>query len=99
MEREQIDWQDRDIRRKASLVGTAIRDDGTSQKVVVTNLSYHGCHLFSEEAMHQGDTFKLVIPTMGKLEVQIRWAKGESAGARFLVEGSVAEQRRARLGF
>ena len=54
MEREQIDWQDRDIRRKASLVGTAIRDDGTSQKVVVTNLSYHGCHLFSEESMHQG---------------------------------------------
>ena len=64
MEREQIDWQDRDIRRKASLVGTAIRDDGTSQKVVVTNLSYHGCHLFSEESMQPGGTVKANAPSL-----------------------------------
>ena len=99
MEREPIDWHSREARRKASLTGTACRDDGTSQRIVVTNISYHGCDVFPEDFMSQGETSEMTVPTICKLKVQVRWADGARAGVRFLVEGSVAEQRRARLGF
>ena len=99
MEREQIDWLNREGRRKASLTGTACREDGSRIRIVVTNLSYRGCHLFSQDPMYQGETFDLTVPSMGAVKVQVRWSDGSSAGVRFLVGESAAEQRRARLGF
>ena len=99
MDREQIDWLNREGRRKASLTGIACREDGSRLRVVVTNLSYQGCHLFAEDPICQGETFDLTVPSMGAVKAQVRWSDGESAGVRFLVGESAAEQRRARLGF
>lgn len=99
MEREQIDWLNREGRRKASLAGTACRDDGSRLRAIVTDLPYHGCHLFSEDPMLQGETFALTVPSMVSVKVQVRWSERPSAGVRFLVGESAAEKRRARLGF
>ena len=100
MEREPIDWRNRSPRRKVSLAGMAFREDGGSFRVLITNLSYHGCHVISDQEFGIGETVKLQISGQGVVNGQVRWVRDGSAGVRFLIEHitSAAEQRRARLG-
>lgn len=64
----------------------------------MTNLSYDGCHLLTEEQLDIGETLELVMPRMQHMKVQMRWAKVNDAGVRFLQHSSAADDRRARIG-
>ena len=98
MEREPIDWIARTVRRRVSLKGLGRWQDGSSTTVLVSNISYQGCHLWSDHEFVSGETVSLIIPGHGRIEAQVRWVDGGSAGARFLTGDSAVDDRRARLG-
>ena len=98
MEREPIDWLPRAARRRVSLTGMARWEDGSSAKVLLSNISYQGCHLWSEHQLTCGETMTLMLPRYGNMDAQIRWVVGDSAGVRFLTGASAADDRRARIG-
>ena len=98
MKREVIDWKIRSPRRPANVVGTALRDDGSSFRVLVVNISYEGCHILCEQALVTGETLSVELPGKGAMKAQVRWVDGDKAGLRFLFLDSVFERRRARLG-
>jgi hypothetical protein len=85
-------------RKPASTTGVAYRSDESWVRVHMTNLSYDGCHLLTEQELDIGETLKLVMPRMQHMNVQVRWVKEGEAGVRFLGTGSVVDERRARLG-
>lgn len=98
MQREIVDWKKRDGRRSVSLVGRAHKSAGHPFRVLITNLSYEGCTVISEQPLVVGETLFLEVPSQGRLRVQVRWIADDKAGVRFLLGVSVAEERRARLG-
>lgn len=98
MEREPIDWSPRDHRRRVSLIGSASRGDGGTVRVLVTNLSYAGCQLQSDQALIRGEMIQLRLPNMGDMNGQVRWVSDVKCGVRFLVGASAKDERRARLG-
>lgn len=98
MEREQIDWLPRAVRRRANLTGMARWDDGSSATILVSNISYEGCHLWSDHEFVSGETVRLVLPRHGTIDAQVRWVSAGNAGVRFLTGGSAVDDRRARIG-
>lgn len=99
MEREPQDWRLRQPRRTVTLAGTAQWEDGSCARVLVSNLSYDGCELWTDHDLSNGETVTLAIPTKGRLEGQVRWVRDGRAGVRFLAAGAPAvDMRRARLG-
>ena len=97
IERPISQWVKR-IRKPASVTGVAYRSDGNWVRVHMTNLSYDGCHLLTDQEFDIGETLSLVMPRMQRIEVQVRWVKANEAGVRFVQAGNVADERRARLG-
>jgi hypothetical protein len=83
MEREPIDWSAREYRKRVSLVGSASREDGGSVRILVTNLSYAGCQLQSEQALDRGEIIQLRLPSMGNMNGQVRWVSDVSAAFAF----------------
>jgi hypothetical protein len=98
MEREPIDWLPRAMRRRVSLTGVARWEDASTAGVLVSNISYEGCHLWSDHELELGETVRLMLPGYGRIDAQVRWTDGGSAGVRFLVGTSAADERRARIG-
>jgi hypothetical protein len=98
MERESIDWSAREYRRRVSLIGSASREDASSVRVLVTNISYAGCQLQSGQALTRGEMIQLHLPNMGEMSAQVRWVSDVKCGVRFLVGASAKDERRARLG-
>jgi hypothetical protein len=98
LKREKLDWSARSSRRDVDITGAASWSDGTSATVTVANLSYEGCELRSAHGFNKGEIVRLSLPNTGKIQAQIRWVRGECAGARFLTGDSVPDERRARLG-
>jgi hypothetical protein len=99
MDREDQDWSSREApRRPVRLTAAAQWGDGTALTVEVSNLSYRGCQLCSKQPFTKGETINLVVPNMGQVRAQIRWVKGDRAGARFITGDSVQDARRARIG-
>ena len=100
IERLQSQWVKRAGRNRASLTGVAYHSDGSWTRVHMTNLSYDGCRLLTDKPLDIGETLLLVMPKMQHQRVQVRWAKDQEAGVRFLPQAgtSVQEDRRARLG-
>ena len=96
IERPISQWVKRN-RKATSLTGVAYRTDGAWVRVHMTNLSYDGCHIITEEQFDIGEPLTLVMPRMQHLKVQVRWVKDGQAGVRFL-GGNVIEDRRARIG-
>jgi hypothetical protein len=84
IERTPSDWTQRQGRKPASTTGVAYRSDGSWMRVHMTNLSYDGCHILTEDRLDIGETLKLVMPRMQHTEVQVRWVKDQEAGVRFL---------------
>lgn len=97
IERPISQWVKRN-RKPASVTGVAYRSDGNWVRVHMTNLSYDGCHLLTDQEFDIGETLSLVMPRMQRIEVQVRWVKDNEAGVRFIQAGNVADERRARLG-
>jgi hypothetical protein len=98
VERELIDWLPRAVRRRVSLTGIAYWPDGSSATVLVSNISYDGCLLWSDHEIHNGESLELRLPGYGTINVQVRWVSGGSAGVRFLTGTSAVDDRRARIG-
>jgi hypothetical protein len=96
IERPASHWVKRN-RKAASLTGVAYRADGAWVRVHMTDLSYDGCRLLTEEEFDVGEPLTLVMPRMQHLKVQVRWVKDGQAGVRF-VGGNAVEDRRARIG-
>lgn len=98
IERSVSQWVRRAHRNRASITGTAYRSDETVMRVHITNLSYDGCHLITEEVLDIGETILLEIPRMQKTQAQVRWVKEQQAGVRFLQGTTASDDRRARIG-
>lgn len=98
MEREPSDWHVRKSRQRLSLTGTGLWSDGTSATVLVSEMSYDGCQIWSDHDLTVGETIALTLRGKGTIEAQIRWADGSKAGLRFLIGQSAVDARRARLG-
>jgi hypothetical protein len=99
MEREAIDWKARaSARRGVSHKATVKTGDGREFLVLVTNLSYNGCHMLSETSFDIGEAVILTLPGRGSLSAQVRWTAGDCAGLQFLLGDSTAEERRVRIG-
>lgn len=99
IERSRSQWLPRATRNSTSTTGIAYRSDGSWLRVQMTNLSYDGCHLLTEDRLDVGETLELVFTRMQHLNVQVRWVKDNEAGGRFLHNATAADVRRARLGF
>ena len=60
------------------------RLDGSRAPVKLTNLTDEGCRIESSDHLQIGERLAIAIPRVGHLNAQIRWALGDSAGAKFL---------------
>jgi hypothetical protein len=98
MKRELIDWKTRAVRRKLALPGTAVSAQGRAFKILLSNISYEGCHLMAEHDLSVGEVIQIDIPGMGRMQAQVRWSSDDHAGVRFLLGKSSTEDRRARIG-
>ena len=96
IERPTSSWVKRN-RKPMSLTGVAYRADGSWMRVHMTDLSYDGCKLLTDDLLNIGETLRLVMPRMQHMNAQVRWVKDQQAGIRFL-GGSAVEDRRARIG-
>ena len=81
-----------------SLKGMGRWPDHTSATVLITDMSYDGCHIWTDHELSHGETVVFTIPTKGNIEGQMRWVRGGRAGVKFLDSGRVVDERRARLG-
>lgn len=91
-------WSKRSVRHDVDLPAVAYRCDGSRIGVSLSNISYDGCRLATEEPLLVGERITLALPSMGEMKAQIRWSSSDgSAGARFVLEEATAEERRARL--
>lgn len=97
MEREPADWLPRAGRRRVSLAGIGRWDDGSRARVLVSNISYEGCQIWSDHGFTCGETLELALAGQSSMKAQVRWVIEGRAGARFLI-GDVAGERRARIG-
>jgi PilZ domain len=98
VERETIDWLPRAARKRVSLTGLAKLADERSVRVLVSDLSYQGCHVWSDHDFAAGEALTLYLPGYGEVLGQIRWQSEGRAGVRFLIGASAVDERRARLG-
>ena len=98
MIRSAKDWVWRANRRRTSLAATMMRADGSTMRVLVSNLSYEGCHLWSEAELEKGELLELCVAGMSLIRAQVRWVAGDGVGLKFITGDSVVDERRARLG-
>jgi len=97
IERPPSQWLKRAERNRTSLTGVAYRADGSWVRVHMTNLSYDGCHLLTDQPFDIGEALTLVMPRMQHLNVQVRWVTEGQVGVRF-GQATAAEDRRSRIG-
>jgi hypothetical protein len=98
VEREPRDWSPRAGRKKVGLSGVGVWADGSSAAVLVSNISYQGCQLWSDHPIVYGESLTLTLPGYGTIDAQIRWEVDGCAGVRFLTGSSAVDDRRARIG-
>jgi hypothetical protein len=99
VQREAIDWLPRKSRRTGvSIAGVGRWTDGSIAPVLVSEISYDGCRLWSDHCLERGETLTLSLPGRGTIEAQVRWVVSGCAGAKFLTGSSSVDDRRARIG-
>ena len=98
MEREPVDWKVRGVRRAVSRTALLVRADGRQARVLVSDISYEGCQLLTEQQFEKGECVTFTMPGTGTIDAQVRWVSGDGVGLRFLLGKSALEERRARLG-
>lgn len=98
VKRQPIDWKIRPLRRRLALPAVAKTSDGTALRIMLSNISYEGCHILAEGTFSVGDLVEVNVPGMGLMPAQVRWSSEDQAGLRFLLGDSTAESRRARIG-
>ena len=73
-------------RRDVEFGAFAERADGRQAVLTVSNLSYDGCQLRSEENFQIGERLKLNLPRRGQIFAEIRWTAQAKAGVTFIVD-------------
>lgn len=67
-----------------ALAATVTDSDGHVLPVVVLDISREGCRLKAEGGLHSGERIAINVDRYGSYPAQVRWAKGNEAGAIFL---------------
>lgn len=75
------DWPERRQRHDVELLVEVHYPDGHTSEASVSNLSLDGCRLTGWFRI--GDHLELMIPRIGRVRGQVRWAVGGEAGVRF----------------
>jgi len=70
-------------RNPVSLRGFAL-GEGRDSDVQVSDLSYGGCRLHSDDEFKAGEVVELRIIKRGAIDAEIRWAANGRAGACFI---------------
>ena len=87
---------DRPERRLVHLTGHALHADGHGFHMRVTNLSYDGCAVTTDEPLAVGQTFKLSVLGRGGIDVEVKWIEAGKAGLRFTKPSEAAQARTPR---
>lgn len=67
-----------------NLRATVTDADGETINVIVLDISREGCRLRTESELHSGDRIAINVERYGSYPADVRWAKGDEAGAVFL---------------
>ena len=76
-------WNLRDKRNRVELRGYALAE-GIDADIVVSDMSYEGCQIRSEQAFEIGDELDLRIIGRGGAKGVVRWVAGDRAGISFV---------------
>jgi hypothetical protein len=85
-------------RRPMALEGFAARDDGTTIKMMVTDLSYDGCGIETDFRFEPGEKVQLSVLHYGAIKAEVRWVSNGRAGLVFEAEAPSAKPQVARQG-
>jgi hypothetical protein len=85
--------RDRESRLRRRLELFVHRDDGREIKAVLTNVSEHGCRLTLEEPVLPDERVRIEVPRLGNITATIRWSSNGDAGAEFVAQSDVWEER------
>lgn len=67
-------------RSATDLRGFAIRDDGSTVDVTLTDLSYDGCGIDCPVALRAGEQLGLTVHRHAMIAATVRWAQGARPG-------------------
>lgn len=81
-------WVGRKDRQAVAMDAVVHHDDGAPTPVRLTDISDEGCRIEADRDFRIGQKVQIEIPTVGRVDAQIRWALMGSAGVRFLDEES-----------
>ena len=80
-----VDWTAaRELRRKAYFDVVVHRSDGTSCRVIVTDLSGKGCQVWTDMQFDVGAFVELKQEFLGNLSAEVRWACAGRVGLKFV---------------
>jgi hypothetical protein len=82
-------WIKRKDRFPVRVSAVVLRAQERSQAVRLTNFSDGGCRIEGSYGLTVGERVRIDIPRMGAVKAQIRWALGNCAGARFVIEADL----------
>src|SRR3982750_3056580 len=89
---------DRAERRPMALEGFAARGDGSTVKIIVTDLSYDGCGVETDADLQPGEAIQLSVLHYGAVKAEVRWAAGGRAGLVFEPSAASAKPQVPRNG-
>ncbi|GAA3885953.1 hypothetical protein GCM10022276_01300 [Sphingomonas limnosediminicola] len=78
----------REPRRAVDLAGFALLEDGSTLELALTDLSYDGCQVKTDEVLEPGTKLKLSVVRLGALDAYVRWCADGRAGLSFNPDAS-----------
>ena len=74
-------------RREVALGAVVHRRDGSRVSAELSDLSYGGCRIQGGEPLEPAEQIRLIVPSLGEIEAQVRWSRNDGAGAQFGAAG------------
>ena len=66
------------------ITATAFRDDRKAELVTLTELSFDGCELTSNQEFEVGERLRLYQRGQGWISLEVQWVSGSCVRAKFL---------------
>jgi hypothetical protein len=70
-------------RQPVQLSGHAVRENGSTAKITVIDLSYDGCGVECGVELRPDESIKLLVSGRGHIDAQVRWSAAGRAGLVF----------------
>lgn len=86
MNRPSSEWQARSPRHGVNLTAAGRPEGGSAFRVRITDISYDGCQIVSDEPLSVGERIFVIVPRMGEITAEVVWMKGERIGLSFVLE-------------